>query len=171
MKEIIASCGAIIVVDDDLYAELVKFNWHVKKNRVYRFKRQRRITLGKTVLKLNPITHKLYMINYLDGDILNNQRSNLEVVTRSAKVQLGKKRAGTSSKYKGVIYVGNDGVNRKKKWKAITFINGVSTHIGHFMTEDFAAVAYNLFVLKHIGKNAVLNNVVGMERYYEQASR
>lgn len=51
------------------------------------------------------------------------------------------KSTGKTSKYIGVYYY-NDKRSRRKRWRASISVNGVQKHLGYFLTESEASVAY-----------------------------
>jgi hypothetical protein len=71
---------------------------------------------------------------------------------RVVVVALNKKRAGTSSRYKGVSWDG-----RQRKWRVDIRLNGRLVHVGRFATETDAALAYNKKMLE--AWNVHLNSV------------
>jgi len=95
------------------------------------------------------------MVDHIDRDGLNNQKSNLRVCTNSQnscnKIAHSDRRA---SKYKGI---GHTKRNRTKKWSAKICVNGKQKGLGSFLTEREAAEAYNVAALKYHGEFANLN--------------
>jgi hypothetical protein len=95
MKELALKHGRVALVDDEDYERCIKHKWHltaagyVKKGRgggVFFVKGHRyeypAVTLHRFVLhKEIPTTLD---IDHIDGNPLNNQKSNLRVMTRSA---------------------------------------------------------------------------------------
>lgn len=92
-------------------------------------------------------------VDHVDGNGLNNCRSNLRLVSRSKNMQNQQKSKRTlTSKYKGV-YLRSDG----KKWCAQIKINGKTVYLGNFDTEIMAAATYDNEAKKLFGKFAHLN--------------
>jgi len=83
------------------------------------------------------------MVDHVNGDGLDNRRSNLRIV-RPGQNQYNSHtvRKGTS-KYKGVTFH-----KRLKKWQASIRKQGKATHLGTFEHEVDAAVAYDKAALK-----------------------
>ena len=66
-----------------------------------------------------------------------------------------KKKPGKySSKFKGVSFF-----PRTSKWKSGIMVNGKSLHLGYFVSEEDAAMAYNKAALEHFGEFACLNEL------------
>jgi hypothetical protein len=94
------------------------------------------------------------VIVHLNGDRFDFCRANLRIVTRSEAMQRQKKRAGTTSKYKGV--------QRHKKsgrWRALLWRGELrrSLHLGYFESEMEAAKAYDEAARTFYGEDAWVN--------------
>jgi len=74
-----------------------------------------------------------FVVDHIDGNTSNNRLDNLQVITQSLNNLKGKKRKGTSSKYKGVSWD-----KSRNKW--IAHIN--CKFIGRYETEEEAYNAY-----------------------------
>lgn len=92
-----------------------------------------------------------FEIDHKDGDPLNNQRHKIRHATVSQNQANRRKRAETSSRYKGVTWV-----NSRGKWQARIGFNG-QTFLGYFVIEEDAARAYDAAAPEHFGEFARLN--------------
>lgn len=116
------------------------------------------IGIGKKnyyISRLVFLYHKGYMpdfVDHIDHDTLNNRIENLRAATRTQNNMNTRGNKNTSSKYKGVFYV-----KRANRWAAQIGINSKSTHIGYFLTENEAALAYNEKAKFHFEEFAFLN--------------
>jgi hypothetical protein len=155
MKEIPLSLGYTALVDDADYAEVSLFRWHAQpsksSNLVYAQhcynignRRVRSIKLHRFIMGNGP------HIDHIDGNPLNNQRSNLRFVTHSQNMANRRKFKPSSSIYKGV---------HKKGAKWVAEIGGKNSRlrIGSFATEWDAALAYNFVAYERYGDYARLN--------------
>jgi len=88
---------------------------------------------------------KGFEVSHLDGDTLNNQRSNLKIIQRNGN----KPRKG----FVGVEYIPK-GV---KHWRAHITVNGERKRLGTFMTELEAAHARDEAAVEAWGEYAILN--------------
>lgn len=99
-------------------------------------------------------------IDHINHNGLDNRRTNLRIVTRSENLENRKKGslfAGkpTTSKYKGVTFH-----KRDQKWYAQIVKDCKHIHIGTFMSEQEAAIAYNIKAKELFGNFAKLNEVL-----------
>jgi len=139
-----------IKIDDDDYDKVSKFKWNVVTSNSKKLYPSTKINNHHMLLHhfiLNK-PKKGYVIDHIDGDTLNCQKSNLREVTFSVNSQ-NKKRVSNSNNeiiYKGVCIFDN-----KFKCKAL------NKYIGLFDTEIEAAKAYDIYVLQILGKEASLN--------------
>ena len=75
--------------------------------------------------------------DHINGDALNNTRSNLQVCTQSENVGKGKHKNNSKSGVRGVWQ------SRQGKWVAQKTRNGKRVHIGTFETMEAAKSAYD----------------------------
>lgn len=102
---------------------------------------------------------KGFLVDHINGDKLDNRRSNLRLATRSDNEANKKKRrtqgkGQPSSSYKGVCKI-IDG--RKKCWRASISHNHRQIALGCYFEEKDAAKAYNKAALKYFGEFACIN--------------
>lgn len=97
------------------------------------------------------------VVDHINGNTLDNRKSNLRICTKLQNQYNQKKHKGKRhSKYKGVTY-------RKelisKPWEAFIYPNGKHIRLGYFKTELEAAEAYNKAAVEYYGKYAKLNKI------------
>lgn len=145
MREIQLTKGFSALVDDDSYQDLAQFKWCALRGRLTWYavrgvpivgSRKRRLVMMHRVILGTPDG---YWTDHVDGNGLNNQRSNLRVATNSQNAHnQTRKRAGASSLYRGVSWCNYTG-----RWRAVIQIDGKMIHLGRFESEVDAARAYN----------------------------
>lgn len=155
MKEIELTQGKVALVDDEDYEFLMQWDWYAYRSgkKVYfTYYSQRNIKINedkRSTLKMHRVimgvTDPKLQVDHIDGNSLNNQRSNLRICTSVENCRNSKKRTGASSQYKGVSW-------HKVSEKWIAHIT-----LGSFKTEEDAALAYNEAAIRYHGKFAGLN--------------
>lgn len=150
-----------VLVDEEDYTRIVESGGRVgiqrSKCNIYA-----RITLGRKNQRqlhrwlLNP--PEGMDVDHWDGNGLNNQRSNLRIVTRSKNLQNKRKTRG-SSEYKGVSWH-----RQSSKWLVHIKSGGRYKHLGVFIGEEDAAKAYDSAARLAFGEFAALNFPVDGER-------
>ena len=94
-------------------------------------------------------------VDHANGDGLDNRRSNLRLATRFENLRNQRKQKNRSSKFKGVTWHAARG-----KWRAQIDTKGLPRsegHLGYFMSEEAAAVAYDAAAIRIFGEFARLN--------------
>lgn len=158
-------------VDDDIYILAIQHNpdWFLAGSGVYtrslilprklekdgiRGYKERavRIALHRLALGVH-INQKSKDVDHIDGNKLNNQKSNLRLCEHFENLHnVNKTGQGITSKYKGVSWHKKAG-----KWQVLLCVNGERMYAGLFVDELDAAKASNQLMLKHVGKFAKLN--------------
>jgi hypothetical protein len=144
MKQIPLTQDKIALVDDDIYELIKVYKWHTMKNYNIFYaarntsrkddpqNKQYHIYLHHLVVGKPP---KGMDVDHIDGNGLNNQRSNLRVVLHRKNTQnLLKQRMGR--------LVGASWNKRDKKWRADIQINGKRVYLGYFDSEQEAHETY-----------------------------
>ena len=90
--------------------------------------------VAEAFLNHKPNGHKL-VVNHINFDKKDNRLENLEIVTQRENANL--KRFKSSSEYVGVNWY-----KRLNKWVAKIWVNGKKKHLGYFINEYDAHLAY-----------------------------
>ena len=138
MKHIPLTRGKFAIVDDEDYYILSRVKWNCDRarGRFYAIMSQKRN--GKWVRMHNVILWKPshLFVDHINGDGLDNRRSNLRVVTHQQNMWNRKVNKNNKSGYTGVIWNAY-----KKKWAAYARVDGKMTEFGLFDTKEEAAKA------------------------------
>ena len=159
MREVTLSNGMVALVDDEDYELVAGSVWHyaLRRNTGYACKNVKKAD-GKwtQVLMHRALTNfGRAHIDHVDGNGLNNQKSNLRAATVSQNsANARKRRHKTSSPYKGVCWD-----KHKGKWMAYIQASGARRFVGYFDTDLEAAQAYNRAAVAASGEYAKTNDV------------
>lgn len=154
MKEIPLTKGKVTLVDDEDYSFLNQFSWHARPHRStfyairWNGENRTRTRMHHLILFVPPELQ----IDHIDGNGLNNQRSNLRYATSQENSRNQKGHFDRLSSYKGVSWSGG-------KWRVRICVDGRNIYLGRFKSEEKAALAYNNAALLHFGQFARLNVV------------
>lgn len=142
-------------MDDEDYERLSQYKWHVTWNGYaarygwvdgeYRY-----IRMHREILEAPDGLD----VDHINGDRLDNRKSNLRIVTRTQNNYNSKVRRNKASRFKGVYWS-----KQKRKWHARIFIGGRNIHLGFYDSEEDAARAYNEAAKKYLGEYARINEL------------
>lgn len=160
MREIPLSNGMTALVDDEDYARVVQFNWHVNKygGGLRAFRNSRTASGAKTVQYLHRyLMPDAALVDHVNGNALDNRRANLREATYTENVRNTKKRPNRSG-YKGVTWHSKTG-----KWHAGITVNKRRISLGYYSDPAEAAHAYDHAARQHFGEFARFNFPTGEE--------
>lgn len=150
MKNIILSSSRItkssknqnqyfVLVDDNNFEELSKYNWYFNNGYAMR-------DVTKNKIKTTILMHRLIsecpeglFVDHINGNRLDNRRQNLRFCNYNQNTKNRKKQLGFSSIYKGVSWF-----KRDKCWTAHITYNYKNFNLGYFYNELHAAMAYDI---------------------------
>lgn len=156
-KQIQLSQGKFALVDDEDFEKINQYKWHYDNNR-----RRDGYAVAQTGYKGKKIYMHRFIVNaqkeqeidHIDGNKLNNQKSNLRVVTRSQNNYNQRPQINASSKFKGVTWH-----KKAQKWMATIHTKDNKIYLGVFTEEAEAAKAYNKIAKELFGEYARLNEI------------
>jgi hypothetical protein len=133
-----------ILIDDQDYELVSKYNWHVCKRpkrytyyaftHIFNDKGQRStLQIGRLILGLK--TGDKQQMDHINRNGLDNRRCNIRICSHQQN-QLNRKSWG-KSKYKGVTWN-----KRNQKWAVQIVRNKIHKFLGYFYSEKQAALAY-----------------------------
>ena len=153
MKKIQLTRGLYTVVDEEDYDRLINRTWYASKSGntfVARSDSPTRILMHRLILNAeNGIE-----VDHIDGNSLNNLRSNLRLCSHRLNICNQRTQLYKSSMYKGVSWS-----KVAKRWHAYIKCSGVRSHLGYFDTQEEAAKAYNNAAITLFGEFAKINQL------------
>ena len=148
--------GAVAIVDLEFKEFVESMNWHLHADG-YAYGRNKK-------LKKMQYMHRAIMnapvgveVDHINHDKLDNRKCNLRLCTSSQNKAAAikyKTWADKASIYKGVGWNKHAG-----KWIARIKVNKKSIHLGVFIDEQEAALAYNKKAVDFFGEFAVINEL------------
>jgi hypothetical protein len=143
------------VDDDDLHlvegaswwAHKSRRTWYAHAKADGRFISMHRILMGEPDCS----------VDHIDGNGLNNSRTNLRLAAAGQNNANMRKRGGCSSRYKGVSRFKENG-----KWMAYIRKGGELRYLGLFVAEIDAARIYDAAALQLFGEFAKTNEMLGL---------
>jgi hypothetical protein len=91
-------------------------------------------------------------VDHIDGNTLNNCRSNLRLATHNQNVWNSRLPITNTSGYKGVY-------SERGKWRAHINVYGRYIHLGYYNDPEMAGIAYNHAALRYYGDYAKFNDI------------
>lgn len=107
------------------------------------------------IIMADSLTKELPMVDHINGNTLDNRKSNLRVCTHAQNMQNRKMHKNNKSGYKGVYFQSDD--NRRNPWRVEIKANKRRIQVGSYATAVEAAGAYNDAALTYHGVFAKLN--------------
>lgn len=150
MKKIKLIHGGTAIIDDVDYQNVKDIRWYADKHRNKHYAtgclhskhiRMHQIIMGKK---------EGFEIDHINGDGLDNRRSNLRFVTHSQNLMNFK----SKRIFRGVYWS-----EEKKKWRVYICLNYKTTFCGYFKDKNQAALAYNKKAIELFGEFATLNTI------------
>lgn len=162
-KEIVMAREIITIIDDEDYEWTKDYTWWSNVKSLYpmtrKHKKDKWQYLHRMVMEqVHGDIGKSY-IDHINGNPLDNRRSNLRLCTHTQNLQnMTKRDISTHSKYKGVSYM-NTSQKRVKRWLAYIDKDKKRKYLGYFYTQEEAALAYNEAAIENFGEFARLNEI------------
>jgi hypothetical protein len=151
MKSITMTNGVRTIVDDDMHEMYGKYNWtqHTKGFACRSMKMEGK---WKTVF-----LHRLVMnvpqgkeVDHINGDRLDNKKSNLRICSREDNAKNRMKRYDSQQPFKGIRL-------RKGRWEVNLQCDKKAYYLGRYNTAIEAAKVYDKYAKKYFGQFARFN--------------
>jgi hypothetical protein len=165
MKEIELTQGKVALVDDEDYEYLNQWNWFAQRAK-YTFYARRNISdpinrANRTTCPMHRvILEQQYgelddqIVDHINGNGLDNRRSNLRITDRFGNARNSKKKPSRVNKhhpYKGITFA-------RGRWCAQIKVGNRHIHCGYYSTPEEAAAAYDEAAKRFFGEFARTND-------------
>jgi hypothetical protein len=162
MKLIKLTKGQFAKVDSQDFEYLNQYKWYViscRSTKSFRAVRSSLVSEGKqktTISMSRQIMNcpKDKLVDHINFDTLDNQRSNLRICTESQNQIHSRKPITNKSGYKGVFWY-----KRDKKWQVQIKFNHEAIYLGYYTNIKKAALVYNQKAIELFGEFAYLNKI------------
>ncbi len=135
-----------VLVDDDVFEWAKNIKWYFSNGYIIARDSKR---LQRLIMQ---VTDNSLIVDHIDGNKLNNLRSNLRICTQLNNCRnRSKSKKQLTSRFKGVYR------NPENTWIAQIRVNYKVIYLGTHPTEDVAAAIYNDAAKEYFGEYAKLN--------------
>ena len=160
MKEIPLTQGKVALLHDEDFEWLSGYKWYCSSNgtddvdKFYAARKNEGNNKPKSIYM-----HRMILgfptldVDHVDGNSLNNQRSNLRTCTRSENM-MNQSKEHVDGEFKGVYWR-----KRTEKWRACIKKDRVQYELGEYDSKLDAALAYNAAAQHLFGEYARLNPI------------
>lgn len=159
-RTIFLTKGAVTVVDDEDFEWLSQHKWYATTGYAARWMKRPeggfvRVHMHREIAGVSTVSGRIAPVDHINGDRLDNRRSNLRVATPSENALNSKRYATNTSGYPGVSLRKR---NLTKPWEARVVYLGRYVYGGYFATPEEAAERVN-DLLKERGIDAPCRGV------------
>jgi hypothetical protein len=152
MKEIPLTRSKVARIDDEDFERVNRHKWYAESRGESWYARAsfkgKLVYMHRFLLGADPGQ----MVDHKDGDGLNNTRSNIRLCTSAQNNRHARKRRNSASPFKGVCWS-----KSHQRWVARIRAEGIFHHLGYFLDERDAAIAYNHAAVEHFREFARIN--------------
>lgn len=152
-REIKLPTGHVVIVDQKDFRRLSAFSWTVARAKHTNYARSSQT--GQPMHRYLLDAPRGSVVDHVNGNGLDNRRSNLRICTRAENLQNRRKHKVGTSRFKGV-YLRYKG-KKHCLWMARIFVQGKLNSLGLYRNEEDAAKAYDIAAIAIHGEFALTN--------------
>lgn len=145
--------GHLAIIDSADVNLIVSYHWHAKE-KFFSDGRLKCVYAVSRYRNKSTYLHRIILdcqdgllVDHIDGDGLNNKRSNLRIATHSENSRNQRYRTDNKSGVKGVAFHKDTG-----KWQAFIRVGNKQRHLGLFANKENAAIARASASSMHYGE-------------------
>lgn len=170
MQKLKSENGKEVMVDDDIYPLVSKYAWNVYKygdKKLYAVLESDTVYMHRFIMEriLNRSLKRYEIVDHIDNNGLNNQVSNLRVVTASQNHLNSKKYSNSKSDYIGVHF--NKRYSAPYRIKIMVDGKNIHSNRGYYDPVE-AAEARDLLAIKYAGEHCSLNFPEKRQEYVDK---
>ena len=144
------AAGRVALIDDEDYELVSRHKWYTLAYETWIYACATSPGSGGSgKLRMHKLITGYPLTDHINGDGLDNRRSNLRPATVAQNNHNARGWSDSSSRFKGVTWH-----QRDRKWQAAIKVNGTSRYLGYFISEEDAAAAYAAAALEIQGEYA-----------------
>lgn len=141
MKTIDLNLGLSVMVDDEDYEFLSQFNWFAKKDHNTHYAQRNQLANDEDDLSVG--MHRIIMkapkhlqVDHIDRNGLNNQKSNLRLVSNAQNAQNTRAHIDSKSGIRGVSWESS-----RRKWSVTITVDYKTIRVGRYQNIEEAIAA------------------------------
>lgn len=162
--EIKTHSGEVIVIDITDLPKVQPYTWLRKaKNRgAVAWVDGGMVDMHRFILGLEKNTCAMFVVKHINGNKLDNRRSNLLMTTTGVTIATSKRKQRFIRNKSGLKGVSPITQNGKTRWRARVNVDGKESSLGHYDTAEDAARVYDEKMIEIYGAMAVTNKSLGL---------
>lgn len=153
MKQLTVN-GQRVLIDEQDEQLTNKHRWYVRKGYLFTVIHGKTYSLHRLLLDAGDL-----VIDHINGDTLDNRRSNLRVCTREENQRNRGKASSNTSGYKGVTLDGS-------RYKAYLKCRGTHYNLGRYTSKHASAIVYNVLARELHGRFFNGNTIGTLHQLY-----
>ena len=128
-----------VLIDYEDYDKIKNYAWHISRGYVHAYVNGKIERISRYLLN---VTDRYVYVDHINGDTLDNTKSNLRLSDSTKNGRNKKKKEGTKSKYLGLSPTSTS-------WESGIMYNSCHYYIGSDISEEYAARRRDLYIIEN----------------------